>query len=652
MTAPGRLRLCAMLGVVELAALGCGEQGPRQSESAPAAAGAGGAGGAQGGTDSSPRGGAPGGALPDGGRDGRGPAATIFVDARAPGTPLQRVWEYHGFDEVNYTTTPAGEGLLATLSELHRAPPYVRSHFLLNSDDGEPGLKWGSTNIYTEDSTGSPQYDFTTIDRIMDTLIRTGTRPFVEIGFMPRDLSVHPDPYRNLGPTTLDGGCFYPPDDYDRWGALIGAWVEHTRQRYEAVDSTWQWELWNEPDIGYWRGTFEEFARLYDVTEAALHQVLPRAEFGGPAVANAGGPFMTQFLEHCSTGTNAVTGEQGTRLDLITFHAKGGVIFQDDHVQMNLASQLRQHQNGMNAVAAVPAFRNTPIVVSEADPDGCAACPATFNPANGYRTSPAYGAYVVAMMKHSLELADRIGVALRGVLTWAFLFEDAPYFAGYRALETNGIHLPVLNAFKLLGRLGGDRLPATSTGALGLDGILTIGVRDVPEVDVIATREGGSVHVLVYHYHDDLVAAEPARVSLDVALPPDIVSPVSVTHWRVDEAHGDAHSAWVAQGRPAEPTGEQLEELRDAMEPAQLELPREVELADGAFHLEFELPRFGLSLVTLTSAHVQEGAGGASAGGTSGAGGISAEGARGGDAAVGGAGGTDNAGAISGTAGG
>ena len=530
--------------------------------------------------------------------------ATISVDATTPGGPLRRIWAYHGYDEVNSTTTVAGRELLATLGALHAGSPYIRSHFLLNSDDGPPGLKWGSTNLYSEDAAGDPVFDFATVDQIMDTLIVTGTRPLVEIGFMPRDLSVNPEPYRNSFTYGLDGGCFYPPDDYDKWRAAVRAWAEHVNQRYDAVQSTWQWELWNEPDIGYWRGTFEEFTLLYDVTEAALHDVLPNAELGGPDVADAGGSFLPQFLEHCATGTNAVSGATGTRLDIVTFHAKGGVGLLEDQVQMDLGSQLRQHRSGMNAVAAVPTLRHAPIIVSEADPDGCAACPADRNPANAYRNSSAYGAYVVAMMKRSLELADRIGVDLRGVLTWAFLFEDVPYFSGYRALETNGIHLPVLNAFKLLGALEGARVPVVSSAARPLDEILEASVRQEPDIDAIAVRDGGYVRVLVYHYHDDLGDTEPSPVHLEVELPADFVSPARVTHVRVDEAHGNAHTVWVSQGSPVAPSAEQIDELRAAMDPVAIEPARDVDVTDGIFVHEFDLPRFGISLVTLTSANV------------------------------------------------
>lgn len=526
-------------------------------------------------------------------------AVTVEVDASAPGPLLEPVWSYYGYDEVNYTTTPDGVDLLRTLAEINPAPPYIRTHFLFNTGDGTPALKWGSTNIYNEDGSGNPIYDYTLIDQVMDATVDAGARPLVELGFMPQALSTQPDPYQNSATYVLDGGCFYPPTDYEQWGDLVTAWATHVKERYPNAESTWQWELWNEPDIGYWQGTFEEFAQLYDTTEAALHGVFPSASLGGPSVANPNTGFLAQFLEHCETGTNAVTGQTGTRLDMVSFHAKGGVTITDDHVQMNLGNQLRLHQTGFHLVAASPTFAETPIVISEADPDGCAACPVSTAPSNAYRNSSAYGAYELAMMKRSLELATEQGVNLRGVLTWAFTFPDSEYFAGYRALTTNGIHLPVLNAFKLLGSLRGNRLPVTSTGALRLSDMLSDGVRDQPDIDALAATDGERIRILVWNYHDDLVEAEPAPVTLNVTLPAAFGAKVSVTHTRVDDTHGNAYATWVLQGSPSAPSSAELSELRESMQPVVLDPPHDVAVKNGSASLSFELPRFGLSLITL-----------------------------------------------------
>jgi xylan 1,4-beta-xylosidase len=528
------------------------------------------------------------------------PAVTISVDATSPGIPIERVWAFHGFDEVNYGATDPGRALLGTLGQIHTTPPHIRNHFLLNSGDGTPSFKWGSTNVYSAPN-GSVLYDWTLMDGVMDAITGAGALPYVEIGFMPHDLSVHPDPYQNSGIYTLDGGCFYPPSDYTKWAALIGAWAAHSDGRYLDVSTQWPWELWNEPDLGYWHGTPAEYDQLFDYTETGLHGVLPNARLGGPAVA-APGPFLTQFLAHTASGTNAVTGASGTRLDLISFHAKGGVAMTDGHVEMNLGNQLALHLAGFEAVAAFPQYLNTPIVISEADPDGCAACPLAENPADAYRLSPAYGAYEVVMMKRSLELEARVGVNLAGLVTWAFLFNDQPYFAGYRVLSSNGIHLPVLNAFKLLAQLDGARLPVASSGSLSLDDILASSVRGQPDVDAMATLGGTSVQVLVWNYHDDLATAPPSPVHLSVQLPASFGARALVTQRRVDDANGDAYAIWASQGSPASPSAAQLAQLQQAMEPVALQSAQPVDAPGGTVALDFDLPRFGVSLFTISAA--------------------------------------------------
>jgi xylan 1,4-beta-xylosidase len=534
----------------------------------------------------------------------------IAVDATNSTTPIERVWAFHGYDEVNYTTTSPGQDLLKTLASIQTAPPHIRSHFLLNSGDGMPSFKWGSSNVYTIDGTGNPVYDWSLMDGIMDTVTGVGAYPYVEIGFMPHDLSVHPDPYENSGIYTLDGGCFYPPKDYAQWGSLIRTWTVHSSTRYSGIDATWQWELWNEPDGNYWHGTPAEYDMLFDYTESALHGVLPNASLGGPATGT--GAFFTQFLQHCAAGTNAVTGTTGTRLDMISFHAKGGVTTVGGHVEMNLGNQLVLHRDGFNAIAAFPMYTQTPIVISEADPDGCAACPLSQNPADAYRLSPAYGAYEVAMMKRTLELEARLGVTVRGILTWAFLFTDQPYFAGYRVLSSNGIHLPVLNAFKLLGSLDGNRAAVTSSGALTLDQILSAGVRQQSDVDAMATVTADRVQVLVWNYHDDLVTVPATPVHLTVQLPPAFTTLARLTHLRVDDAHGDPYSVWVSQGSPATPTVAQVTQLEQAMQPAELEPPQMVDVGGGIATVDFDLPRFGVSLVTLAPVGITDAGGGAS----------------------------------------
>lgn len=522
--------------------------------------------------------------------------ATITVDASASGAPLKDVWSWHGYDEANYTTTAPSLELLDTLVAASADPVHIRTHFLLNTGDGTPALKWGSTNVYSE-ANGQPAYDWKLLDGIMDAVIGHKALPYAQISFMPQALSSHPTPYRNSSTTALDGGCFYPPTDYDKWSALVKAWAKHSADRYPNVERDWAWELWNEPDIGYWHGTAAEYQKLFDYTEKALHEALPDAVLGGPEMASAGN--IGAFLQHCATGTNYATGKTGTRLDLISFHAKGGTAIVNGHVRMDLGNQLRLHRTGFAAVAGYAQFKSKPIVIGEADPDGCAACPQTDVPADAYRNVPAYGAYEAAMMKHSLRLADSLGVNLRACLAWAWLFEGYPYFQGFRTLSTNGIHKPVLNAFKMLGKLKGDRIPLSSTGALGLAEILKNGVRGEPDIDGMAVKSPGSVMALIWNYHDDIVQAAPAGITLKVTLPAGFPSQVRLTHYRMDTTHSNAYTAWLKLGSPQSPSAAQTAQLKAAMALETLAPPALVSAVNGVVTQTFDLPRHGVSLVVI-----------------------------------------------------
>ena len=525
---------------------------------------------------------------------------SIQVDATQRGKPLKHVWQYYGYDECNYTTTPDCKALMKTVAQINPEPVYLRQHFLLNSGNGKAALKWSSTNVYTEDKNGNPVYDWRIMDEIMDAVTASGCRPLVEIGLIPRDLSVRPDPYRPPRPFGPNEGMgvFFPPKDYDKWAELIRQWARHTKARYKNAEKTWLWELWNEPDIFYFQGTYEDYEKLFEYTEQALHEVMPEAVLGGPHVAGVG-RFMRRFLTHCAREENSLTGKTGTRLDYIGFHAKGGIDFKDDYVEMSMKGQLEKHRRGFAMVASFPEFRNTPIIIGEADPDGAAAMPASKSPERGYRNVPAYGAYVAAMMKYSLDLAEREKVNLKGVLSWAFMFDGMPFFEGYRTLATNGIHKPVLNAFKMLGKMKGDELLLTSDCAVDLDEILESSVRDKPDINGMAVADSRSVKILIWNYHDYLVPAEPASIRLKVKLPPDFGPKANVTHYRIDDTHSNAHTKWLELGSPQSPDPKMLAELKAAMELEMLEPAKFIDITSGEALLEFDLPRFSLSLVVL-----------------------------------------------------
>src|SRR5262252_4749866 len=123
-------------------------------------------------------------------------AVRITVRADQPQGPLRPIWRFFGADEPNFAYMKDGRKLIAELGQLG-PNVYFRTHNLLTSGDGTPALKWGSSNAYTEGTSGEPLYDWAIVDRIFDTYRQRGVRPYVQIGFMPRALSIKPDPYQH-----------------------------------------------------------------------------------------------------------------------------------------------------------------------------------------------------------------------------------------------------------------------------------------------------------------------------------------------------------------------------------------------------------------------------------------------------------------------
>jgi xylan 1,4-beta-xylosidase len=525
----------------------------------------------------------------------------IRVDAAEKLGALKPIWRFFGADEPNYAYMTNGRKLVAELGELAPKQVYFRAHNLLTSGDGTPALKWGSTGAYSEDPAGLPVYDWKILDRIFDTYIERGVRPYAQIGFMPKDLSIKPEPYQHhwnpkLGYNEIYTGWAYPPKDYGKWAELVFQWTKHCVEKYGRTEvESWYWEVWNEPNIGYWRGTPAEFRKLHDYAIDAVRRALPTAKVGGADAAGSGGKFTRDFIEHCLRGTNYATGKVGTPLDFISFHAKGAPVTTNGHVRMGIANQLRTIDDGFRIVASYPELKGRPVVIGESDPEGCAACQ---GPALAYRNGTMYSSYTAAVFARKHELARKFGVNLEGALTWAFAFEDQPYFAGFRSLASNGIDKPVLNVFRMFAKMRGQQVAVESDGAMALDAIMRAGVRGKPDVSALASLDANKLAVLVWHYHDDDVAGPDADVQLAFNGLPSATGTAKVQHFRIDEEHSNAFTAWKRMGSPQSLSPQHYFELEQAGGLALLNTEK-LSIESGKASLRFKLPRQAVSLVSL-----------------------------------------------------
>jgi xylan 1,4-beta-xylosidase len=537
------------------------------------------------------------------------PQATITVDMGNKIGAYKPIYSWFGYDEANYTTMRNGKSLLRDLKHLSPVPVYIRAHHLLTSGDGKAELKFSSTNVYREDASGKPIYDFTILDGIFDEYKAAGVRPMVEFGFMPKDLAAElpnrHEPYQVHYPkSAISGASNNPPKDYAKWGELVRVVTAHFVERYgrDAVQQ-WYFEVWNEPDIDYWHSTAEDYWKLYDYAVAGVRKALPTARVGGPATTSPSNPhaydYLKGFLDHVMAGKSMADGK-AIPLDFISFHAKGRPTIVDSHVTMGIKHELADADRGFYLIAQYPKFRALPIIISEADPEGCAACSSRVNPANNYRNGTLYPAYTAAAFKALFDLQDKHKVNLLSMLSWSFEFEDKDYFEGFRSLATNGIDKPVLNLFRMFGLMSGTRVATTSTSSVPLDTLVTTGVREFADVDGMATITDREAAVLLWNYHDADLAAAATPTSVKIQGIPPSVKRVLVNHYRIDDTHSNAYTVWKGMGSPQQPTTEQYARLKSEAGLQLLTSPVWLDVVNGKLDLSTELPRQSISLLKIT----------------------------------------------------
>ena len=467
----------------------------------------------------------PGAAVPD------SQSEVVTVDAQARAQPFPHYWErMFGSGRAILSLREGYRRDLRTVKEA-TGFEYIRFHAIFHDEVG----------LYDEDPQGQPIYNFSYVDQIYDGLLQNGVRPFVELSFMPRQLAAKP-----ILHTFWYHPYVSPPKDWDRWGALIEAFVRHLVDRYGIDEvSQWYFEVWNEPNIDFWAGEPKEdtYYRLYDEAARAIKRVSPQLRVGGPSTAQAA--WVDRFIQHC--GSNNVP------LDFVSAHVYGN---DSAHDVFGTDENIPRDEMVIRAVKKVhdqvkaSARPDLPIIFSE------------YNAAydnEGPVTDSAYmGPWLAHTISHCAGLVDMMSY-------WSFsdVFEEQgvvkrPFYGGFGLIAAGNIPKAAFNDFKLLHELGDQRLPVDS-------------------VSVLATRSAnGSLEVAVWNYGPPEGGGNgPKQVTLSFrGLPRQRHARVQV----VDDGHGSSLAAWRAMGEPSFPSREQQRELRDA---AQLPAPQSRALANG-----------------------------------------------------------------------
>ncbi|HWD82040.1 MAG TPA: glycoside hydrolase [Kribbella sp.] len=537
-------------------------------------------------------------------------AATIDVDAADVQGPLRRVWESFGYDEFNWTYMPTGKRLLKTFAEFSGGGYYVRPHYMYCSGSGFGIPHWSSGNVYHEDADGNPYYDFTLLDQAYDAIVNNRHHLLVELGFTPRDLlppeaaelTVVPSP---TAYTNYEAGAWgYPPSDYDKWAGLIGATVQHCVERYGDEEvKTWLWELWNEPDIDYWRGTLDQYNKLYTATVEAIRAVLPEAKVGGPAVTSGGLNFLKGFLDYTSA--------RDEPLDFISYHTKGCHFPTrdykpfaepaDEQLSPSSTKMLYDLREFNRLIGSYDAYAGLPVIVDECD----AAVPAHFgrydNRNYSFQNTEYYPVFQAKLMKKILDLNATETAQVAYATSWSFYFEAERYFEGTRSfLTAGGVEKPLLNAYRMLSLLGPNRIRTTSDAAWQVGELEHTDGSSMPEeVDALASRAAdGTVAVLVWRHIDDQYQTSQDETSATVALRNLPAGTYRLRHLRIDANHSNAFTVWEQLGSPQDPTTAELATIHSRQELEEYEPDRELTV-HGDLSLEVSLPLPSASLLVL-----------------------------------------------------
>ena len=471
-------------------------------------------------------------------------AEHVTIDAHAAGHPFPHYWEQmFGSGRARLAMRQSYREDLQRVKKVTEFR-YVRFHAILDDENG----------VYSEDAQGNPVYNWSYVDQIYDGLLANGIRPFVEISFMPKALAARLD-YQSFWYHPI----ISPPKSYAKWDALITAFALHLVDRYGIDEvSQWYFEVWNEPNIGFWAGhpAQQTYFELYDNTARALKAVSPRIRVGGPATAQAA--WVGDMIAHAT--------QNDVPLDFVSTHVYGNDSAKDvfhDNRKIAPYEMVCPAVEKVHAEILHSARPKIPLIWSE------------FNASYANQQEITDSIFMGPWLAQTISRCDGL---TKMMSYWSFsdVFEEqgvvkTPFYGGFGLVAEDGIPKPSYSAFELLHSLGTERLP-NSAG------------------DVLVTRrKDGALEIAAWNFVEPGTAGGTKTIDLYLK---GVAAGAEASIRRVDAAHGDTLDAWKKMGSPKYPTKTQIEELRRVAEvgPAQAEPLR-------AGRLSIELPPMGLAVV-------------------------------------------------------
>ncbi len=472
-------------------------------------------------------------------------AATVTVRANRELGPLPRFWEATDNSWSDRALHPAHRRAMRLAHRIGFR--FLRLHDIFQN-----------RRVYTEDAQGRPQYDWTGLDEVLDTVLEANLKPILVVQTMPDALGMK-----------SSGGSYtnpVPPKDYAKWQELVRRTVLHCKDKYGEQIHEWYWEVWNEPNASlYFEGTLQDYLKIYDHAVQGAVSADPAIKIGGPG--GAGDAWCDDLLEHCAGGTNAATGKKGARIDFLSWHIYCTGVGTPALEKMRLSlQQVRQWRS------KYPRFAKLPLFITEW---GAASSP------QPYLDTPYNAAFTAAALKEMLD--QGVALAVQFSLVDGVYHSHGPFSDTLGMVTVDGIPKPNYQVFRLLHQIAGTRVEAGSSNE---------------PVDALAVRstDGQKLWVLIWNFWED--PREPpfgTKTLLKIKGLPH--PPRDCRAQIVDADHGNPRAAWERMGRPEKLTQQQRAALLQA---AQLGDPTPVALTteiEGTISAEMVLPVWSVRLL-------------------------------------------------------
>ncbi|MBU3186287.1 GH39 family glycosyl hydrolase [Clostridium estertheticum] len=432
---------------------------------------------------------------------------------------------------------------------------YIRGHGLFSDD-------MGIYREHTMDGVTSVFYNFTYLDRVMDSYLENGIRPFLELGFMPEKLK--------SGEQTIFywKGNVTPPSSYEKWAELITETLNHLIERYGREEViNWPVEVWNEPNIGFWAGSMEEYFKLYEYSAAAVKKADHRIQVGGPSICGIDTEhWLRSFFEYCI--------KNKLPLDFITRHCytarettkRGDYVY---HVMNEPTIMIEELKETRKIMSDYPSVTNIPLHITEFNSSYVPVCPVHDTDFNA--------AFIARILSEAGEYADSYSY-------WTFsdVFEedDVPmsgFHGGFGMIALNSIKKPTFYAFEFFSKAGKELI-----------------YRDE---HLIVTKNDDKYVIIGWNWHDMRDHKQAPDENYVLSLP-SIGKQVLLVKKDVGGAQGNPMQTWSNMGKPRSLDKKQLKILQAASQPLQSDA--KLLEQNGTYEVELTISCNHLCMIEIT----------------------------------------------------